>query len=229
MGIDVRDGWELAGAETTMPPGQYGSDTRWIKTQMPRPVHYALMEAGEVPNLWYGENFKSAMDPEAGLVLRRRCVIPEAWRDAVVRLRFDGWIIWEWFGWTVKSWRHQGSFGGPTIDICRVTPGKEQELLVRLVHEPHDLLPNYDTSSENRNPRVVKPDAQDGKVISRGNRYRPSSSINPFGSSRAVSPTWRLHSYEPMRLLRFGHIVGTSDVDQHRNGNLRRHHWCADC
>jgi beta-mannosidase len=181
--IELRDGWELSAAEATMPPGQYGSDSRWIKTQMPRPVHYALMEAGAVPNLWYGENFKKLQwIQKRDWYLRRRFVIPEAWRDAVIRLRFDGmdylgmtWLDGEYLG------GHEGSFGGPTFDIStRVTPGKEQELLVRLVHEPHDLVPNYDSSSENRNPRVVKPDAQDGESYQWGNRYRTFGLYQPI-------------------------------------------------
>jgi len=53
-------------------------------------------------------------------------------------------------------------------------------LLVRLVHEPHDLLPNYDNASENRNPRVVKPDAQDAESYQWGNRYRSMGLYQPI-------------------------------------------------
>jgi beta-mannosidase len=181
--MDFHDGWELQAADEALPPGQYSSDRPWIKTQMPRPVQYALMEAGEVPNLWYGDNFKKLQwIQQRDWYLRRRFVIPEMWRDSVIRLRFDGmdylgmvWLDGEFLG------GHEGSFGGPTFDITsRIVPGKEHELLVRLVHEPHDQLPNYDNSSENRNPRVVKPDAQDAESYQWGNRYRTFGLYQPI-------------------------------------------------
>jgi len=181
--MDFHDGWELQAADEALPPGQYASDRPWVKTQMPRPVQYALMEAGEVPNLWYGENFKKLQwIQQRDWYLRRRFVIPEMWRDSVIRLRFDGmdylgmvWLDGEFLG------GHEGSFGGPTFDIStRIVPGKEHELLVRLVHEPHDQLPNYDNSSENRNPRVVKPDAQDAESYQWGNRYRTFGLYQPI-------------------------------------------------
>jgi len=181
--INLREGWEMVETDDALPPGQYAADSKWIKTQMPRPVQYALMEAGEVPNLWYGDNFKKLQwIQKRDWYLRRRLVIPETWRDSVIRLRFDGmdylgmvWLDGEYLG------GHEGSFGGPTFDISlRVVPGKEHELLVRLVHEPHDLLPNYDSASENRNPRVVKPDAQDGESYQWGNRYRTFGLYQPI-------------------------------------------------
>ena len=181
--MNLRDGWELLESDDSLAPGQYAPDSLWIKTQMPRPVQYALMEAGQIPNLWYGENFKKLQwIQQRDWYLRRRFVIPELWRDSVIRLRFDGmdylgmvWLDGEFLG------GHEGSFGGPTFDITlRVVPGKEHELLVRLVHEPHDLLPNYDSSSENRNPRVVKPDAQDAESYQWGNRYRTIGLYQPI-------------------------------------------------
>ena len=181
--IVLRDGWELLGADDTLAPGQYAPGGAWIKTEMPRPVQYALMQAGEIPNLWYGDNFKKLQwIQQRDWYLRRRFVIPEAWRDLVLRLRFDGldyfglvWLDGEFLG------GHEGAYGGPTFDIStRVVPGKEHELLVRLVHEPHDLLPNFDSSSENRNPRVVKPDAQDAESYQWGNRYRTIGLYQPI-------------------------------------------------
>jgi beta-mannosidase len=150
---------------------------------MPRPVQFALMEAGQVPNLWYGDNFKKLQwMQQRDWYLRRRFVIPESWRDSVIRLRFDGmdywglvWLDGEFLG------GHEGAFGGPTFDITlRVAPSEEHELLVRIVHEPHDLLPNYDSASENRNPRVVKPDAQDAESYQWGNRYRTCGLYQPI-------------------------------------------------
>jgi beta-mannosidase len=181
--MNLRDGWELLATDDALPPGQYSADSLWIKTQMPRPVHYALMEAGQIPNLWYADNFKKLQwIQQRDWYLRRRFAIPESWHDSVVRLRFDGmdylgmvWLDGEYLG------GHEGAFGGPTFDIStRIVPGKEHELLVRLVHEPHDLLPNYDSSSENRNPRVVKPDAQDAESYQWGNRYRTIGLYQPI-------------------------------------------------
>jgi len=181
--IPLRDGWEIVGADNSNPPGQYPSDTPWIKTEMPRPVQYALMEAGLVPNLWIGENFKKLQwIQQRDWYLRRRFVIPESWRDSTIRLRFDGmdylglvWLDGDFLG------GHEGAYGGPTFDITtRVTPKKEHELLVRLLHEPHDLIPNFESSSENRNPRVVKPDAQDAESYQWGNRYRSMGLYQPI-------------------------------------------------
>src|SRR5579872_1966052 len=180
--MDLRGGWELVGADERVLAGEYSAHAAWIQTEMPRPVQYALMRAGEVPNLWYGENFKKLQwIQQQDWYLRRRFVIPNAWRDSVIRLRFDGmdyfglvWLDGEFLG------AHEGAFGGPTFDITtRVTPAKEHELLVRLLHEPHDLLPNFDSSSENRNPRVVKPDAQDAESYQWGNRYRTMGLYQP--------------------------------------------------
>src|SRR5271156_2155539 len=136
--MNLRDGWELLATDDALPPGQYSSDSLWIKTEMPRPGQYALMEAGQIPNLWYADNFKKLQwIQQRDWYLRRRFTIPESWRDSVVRLRFDGmdylgmvWLDGEYLG------GHEGAFGGPTFDIStRVVPGKEHELLVRLVHE----------------------------------------------------------------------------------------------
>jgi len=181
--MNLRDGWELMAAEDALLPGQYSPDGRWIKTEMPKPVHAALMDAGQIPNLWYGENYKKLQwIQQRDWYLRRRFTFPETGAGSVIRLRFDGmdysgmaWLDGEYLG------GHEGSFGGPTFDITtRIIPGKEQELLVRLVHEPHDLLPNYDSASENRNPRVVKPDAQDGESYQWGNRYRTIGLYQPI-------------------------------------------------
>jgi beta-mannosidase len=181
--INLRDGWEMLASDDALVPGQYSVESTWIKTQMPRPVQYALMEAGQIPNLWYGDNFKKLQwIQQRDWYLRRRFTAPESWRDSIIRLRFDGmdylgmvWLDGEYLG------GHEGAFGGPTFDIStRIVPGKEHELLVRLVHEPHDLLANYDSSSENRNPRVVKPDAQDAETYQWGNRYRTMGLYQPI-------------------------------------------------
>jgi len=75
--INLREGWEMVETDDALPPGQYAADSKWIKTQMPRPVQYALMEAGEVPNLWYGDNFKKLQwIQKRDWYLRRRLVIP---------------------------------------------------------------------------------------------------------------------------------------------------------
>lgn len=181
--ITLTGDWELTAADRSRIAGQYDPQADWIKTQMPWPIQYALMKAGRIENLWYGENFKKAQwIQEQDWYLRRRFVIPESWRDSIVRLRFDGmdyygmvWLDGQFLG------EHEGSFGGPTFDISNlVTPGKEHELLVRMVHEPHDLLPNYESSSENHNPRVVKPDAQDAESYQWGNRYRSFGLYQPI-------------------------------------------------
>jgi beta-mannosidase len=151
--------------------------------QMPKPVQYALMEAGQIPNLWVGENFRTLQwIQQRDWHLRHRFRIPENCRDCVIRLRFDGmdyfgvvWLDGEPLG------AHEGCFGGPTFDITdRIIPGKEHELLVRLVHEPHDLAVNFDNNaSENHKPRVVKPDAEDAESYQWGNRYRTIGLYQP--------------------------------------------------
>lgn len=216
--ITLTEGWELLGSDDSLLPGQYPSNSVWIKTEMPRPVQYALMEAGEVPNLWYGDNFKKLQwIQQRDWYLRRRIVIPEKWSDSTIRLRFDGmdylgmvWLDGEYLG------GHEGSFGGPTFDITtRVTPGKEHELLVRLVHEPHDLLPNYDNSSENRNPRVVKPDAQDAESYQWGNRYRTFGLYQPIrivatGEAYMEAPFVRTDSIVPESATLWAQVMLTN-------------------
>jgi beta-mannosidase len=219
--INLRDEWELTGAHETDPPGQYSSNARWIKTEMPCPVQSALMEAGEVPNLWIGENFKKLQwIQQRDWYLRRKFVVPESWRDGVIRLRFDGmdyygmvWLDGEFLG------GHEGAFGGPTFDISsKIVPGKQHELLVRLVHEPHDLLPNFDSSSENHNPRVVKPDAQDAESYQWGNRYRTIGLYQPIrligtGQAYMEAPFVRTDSIGPNSAALWGQAMLTNAGD----------------
>ena len=181
--MTLSDGWELAEADSISPPGLYASDSSWLKVRMPRPVQYALMETGQVPNLWYGDNFKRLQwVQQRDWHLRRRFKISEQWRGSLVRVRFDAmdywgmvWLDGEFLG------AHEGAYGGPTFDITdKVVFGKEHELLVRLVHESHDMIPNFDSSSENRKPKVVKPDAQDAESYQWGNRYRTMGLEQPI-------------------------------------------------
>jgi beta-mannosidase len=182
--VTLNEGWELAQADDRLTPGQYSLDTSWLTVPMPRPVCYALMEAGQVPNLWYGENFRTLQwIQQRDWYLRYRVAVPDSWRDHVVRLRFDGldyfgmaWLDGEPLG------AHEGSFGGPTFDISdKIIPGKTQELLVRLVHETHDLMVNFDNNaSENHKPRVAKPDAEDAESYQWGNRYRTMGLYQPI-------------------------------------------------
>jgi beta-mannosidase len=182
--ISLSDEWELAEADDRLNPGQYAPDTAWLKVRMPQAVQYALMEAGQIPNLWVGENFRALQwIQQRDWYLRQRFRIPENCRDCVIRLRFDGmdyfgvvWLDGEPLG------AHEGCFGGPTFDITdRILPGKEHELLVRLVHEPHDLILNFDNNaSENHKPRVVKPDAEDAESYQWGNRYRSIGLYQPI-------------------------------------------------
>lgn len=181
--LTLGEGWELAEADDRLTPGRYSADTPWVKVSLPSPVQYALMEAGEIPNLWYADNFRDLQwIQQRDWYLRRRFVIPENFRDDVVRLRFDGmdyfgmvWMDGEYLG------THEGNLGGPTFDITgKVVPGKEHEILVRLVHEPHDLMMNFDNNaSENHKPRVVKPDAEDAESYQWGNRYRTMGLYQP--------------------------------------------------
>jgi beta-mannosidase len=182
--VTLTEGWELAEADDRFNPGQYAPDAPWVKVRMPQAVQYALMNAGQIPNLWVGENFRGLQwIQQRDWHLRHRFRIPETFRDCVVRLRFDGldyfgvvWLDGEPLG------AHEGSFGGPTFDITdRIIPGKEHELLVRLVHEPHDLAVNFDNNaSENHKPRVVKPDAEDAESYQWGNRYRTIGLYQPI-------------------------------------------------
>jgi beta-mannosidase len=203
--IQLRDGWELLGAEDHDPLGQYPSDGLWTKTTMPGPVQSALMEAGAVPNIWYGDNFKKLQwIQKRDWYLRRKIAIPQSWGESTIRLRFDGmdylgmvWLDGNYVG------SHEGAYGGPTFDItARVVPGKQHELLVRLVHEPHDMQMNFESSSENRNPRVVKPDAQDAESYQWGNRYRTMGLYQPIrlvatGAAYMEAPFVRTDSVEP--------------------------------
>ena len=106
--MTLSDGWELAEADAVSPPGFYSADSHWVKVAMPRPIQYALMEAGQVPNLWYGDNFKKLQwIQQRDWHLRRRFKISEQWRGSVVRIRFDAmdyfgmvWLDGEFLGRT---------------------------------------------------------------------------------------------------------------------------------
>ncbi len=181
--ITLSEGWQLSEADDRLTPGRYSAEADWIDVTLPCPVQYALMRAGRVPNLWFAENFRSLQwIQQRDWYLRRRFRTPDTPDGGVVRVRFDGmdylgmvWLDGEPLG------AHEGSFGGPTFDISdRIIPGKEHELLVRLVHEPHDLMVNFDNNaSENHKPRVVKPDAEDAESYQWGNRYRTIGLYQP--------------------------------------------------
>lgn len=183
--------WEMMEADETLPPGTVSTKGSWVKVKMPAPVQYALMKAGQIPNIWYGENFKQLQwIHQRDWMLRRRFSVPSSWTGSTIRLRFDGldylgaiWLNGELLGC------HEGAFGGPTFDITlQVTPGSEQELLVVLLHEKHDPIPPYGqgevADSTKGAPRVVKPDALDAESYQWGNRYR---SIGLYQSVRLIS------------------------------------------
>ena len=67
--INLDGEWDMVEADETLPPGEFPSNSAWVKVKMPAPVQYALMEAGKIPNIWYGDNFKTtAVDSATGLV-----------------------------------------------------------------------------------------------------------------------------------------------------------------
>jgi beta-mannosidase len=180
--INLDGDWELVEADETMPPGEFPATSAWIKVKMPSPVQYALMEAGKIPNLWYGDNFKRLQwIQQRDWYLRRRFTIPESWRGSTIRLRFDGM---DYRGVVALDREllgtHEGAFGGPTFDISAQAEPGEHELMVRLLHETHDPLPNYFGDSNNGKPRVVKPDAEDGESYQWGNRYRSMGLYQPI-------------------------------------------------
>lgn len=181
--IDLGGNWEMIECDETLPPGEVPSNGQWIAVAMPAPVQYALMEAGKIPNLWYGENFRDLQwIHQRDWFLRRRFTIPESWRGSLIRLRFDGMdyrgVVWL-DGQLLGS--HEGSFGGPTFDVSmQAVPGREHELLVALLHERHDPLPNFTGDSANGKPRAVKPDAEDAESYQWGNRYRTMGLYQPI-------------------------------------------------
>ena len=181
--ITLSEGWQLSEADDRLTPGRYASDADWIDVTLPCPVQYALMKSGRVPNLWIGENFRDLQwIQQRDWYLRHKFRVPENLAGGSVRIRFDGmdylgfaWLDGEPLG------AHEGSFGGPTFDVSdQIVAGKEHELLVRLVHEPHDLMVNFDNNaSDNHKPRVVKPDAEDAESYQWGNRYRTIGLYQP--------------------------------------------------
>ena len=180
--ISLREDWDLAEADNALPPGKYSEKTDWVKVTMPRPVQYALMEAGKIPNLWYSDNFKRLQwIQKRDWHLRRRFTIPQAWNGSTIRLRFDGmdyrgmvWLDGVFLG------THEGMFGGPTFDITsKVTPGKQHELLVRLLHEEHDMKMVFVGMGHGSNTTTAKPDALDLSYVW-GNRYRTIGLYQPI-------------------------------------------------
>ena len=89
--ISLREDWDLVEAANYLPPGQYSESTAWVRVAMPKPVQYAFMQAGKIPNLWHGDNFKRLQwIQKRDWYLRRRFTIPESWSGSTIRLRFDG-------------------------------------------------------------------------------------------------------------------------------------------
>jgi len=184
--ITLDGDWELMEADETLPPGMVPTRGSWVKVKMPAPIQYALMKAGKIPNIWYGDNFKQLQwIQQRDWLLRRRFSIPSSWSGTVVRLRFDGmdyrgavWLDGELLGC------HEGSFGGPTFDITlQASLGSEHELLVVLLHERHDPIPPYGQGEAGDNtrgaPKAVKPDALDAESYQWGNRYRTIGLYQP--------------------------------------------------
>ena len=114
----------------------------WKPAHMPNTVQYALFQAGEIPNPWYGDNWKHLQwIHENDWYLRRSFEIPAGWAQGTVRLRFDGldytgvvWVDGKCLG------IHEGMFGGPTFTLpgTLAAPGKH-EIVVRLCHEPEPV------------------------------------------------------------------------------------------
>ena len=181
--ISLREDWDLAEADNGLPPGRYSEQTAWVRVTMPRPVQYALMEAGKISNLWYADNYQHLQwIQKRDWYLRRRFTIPKSWSGLTIRLRFDGmdyrgmvWLDGVFLG------AHEGMFGGPTLDITsRVKPGREQELLVRLLHEEHDIDSSYNLNDRKGIRRAVKPDWIDAETYEGGNHYRTIGLYQPI-------------------------------------------------
>ncbi len=181
--ISLREEWDLLEADDALPPGQYSPRSSWVKVTMPTSIHYALMEVGKIPNLWYADNYKRLQwIQRRDWYLRRRFPVPRSWAGSRIRLRFDGmdyrgmvWLDGVFLG------THEGMSGGPTFDITsKVIPGKQHELLVRLLHEEHDLTISYTDAKHKGKPTVVKADAIDGESYVWGNRYRTIGLYQPI-------------------------------------------------
>lgn len=177
--ITLDGDWEVRELDETLPPGVIPTSGPWVKVKMPAPIQYALMEAGKIPNIWCGDNFKQLQwIQQRDWFFRRRFLVPSFWNGSAIRLRFDGmdyrgvvWLDGELLG------SHLGAFGGPTFDITtQATAGGEHELVVALLCEKHDPIPPYGQGevgdSTKGSLRVVKPDALDAESYQWGNRYR---------------------------------------------------------
>lgn len=215
--INLRDGWALAEVDPSLPPGKYSEKADWVKAPMPKPVHYALMEAGKIPNLWYSDNFKRLQwIQKRDWHLRCRFTIPPVLSGATIRLRFDGmdyrgmvWLDGVFLG------THEGLYGGPTFDITsKVNPGKQHELLVRLLHQEHGTKMVFMGMGHGSNTTAVKPDALDLSYVW-GNRYHTIGLYQPIrlvatGQAFMEAPLVRTESLGPQTASLWGQAMITN-------------------
>ncbi len=136
--------WELSQAKTpfSIKPDVPARD-QWTTVEMPNTIQYALYLAGKTLSPWWADNYQQLQwIQNSDWYLRRRFNVPTEWSGRQVRLRFDGidylaavWLDGEFLG------NHEGMFGGPTFGVSdRLTPGKDHEILVRLMHDTGPAL-----------------------------------------------------------------------------------------
>ena len=137
--ISLDGGWEMAEATDEFSASVDAlSSLKWVSVRLPDSVHGALCRAGQIKNPWFGQNWKDLQwVADRDWYLRRSFTVPAGWAGRHIRLRFDGanykcavWVDGEFQG------THEGMYGGPTIDISKVTSaGKSHEIVVRLFRE----------------------------------------------------------------------------------------------
>jgi beta-mannosidase len=134
--ISLDDNWELTcTGDTIQSPAQLAGN-RWIRVEKPTSVQMAMYKAGEMPDPYYGLNSIAYQPLEQKIwYYKKTFTLPAQAAGKCLILSFDGidyfakiWLNGQYLG------RHEGMYGGPSIDISRQADfDGENELLVQVL------------------------------------------------------------------------------------------------
>jgi len=128
--------WELGYRDTPIETLQdLASPQKWIHSQVPNSVQWALYQAGALPYPYGGLNTrKYAWVPDKVWYQRRRFEVPAEAKGDYAFLCFDGvgYYARIWLNGTLIG-RHEGMFGGPHVEVSRwLNFGQANEITVEL-------------------------------------------------------------------------------------------------
>jgi beta-mannosidase len=180
--------WQLAFRDTPIEtPGELGQKhLKWIRAQIPDSVQWSLYSAGELPHPYYHLNSKQyTWVADKVWYYRKEFDTTGAAPGQFVFLCFDG------AGYYSKVWlnqeplgRHEGMFGGPSIEISKyLRHGGPNELIVE-VRAPSYGVRNW--TKQSLQNVVVPWGIGGGEPYVTGNSGITTKEFLPFGLWRDV-------------------------------------------